>query len=57
MEEYANFGFDYITERLEEDPNFFFKDTAFIRIFLGLLDSAASENDTVSEDEDPESLD
>lgn len=57
MEEYANFGFDYITERLEEDPNFFFKDTAFIRIFLEFLDSAASENDTISEDEEPESLD
>ena len=57
MEEYANFGFDYITERLEEDPNFFFKDTAFIRIFLGFLDSAAAENDIISEDEEPESLD
>ena len=25
MEEYANFGFDFITEKLEDDPNFFFR--------------------------------
>ena len=37
MEEYANFGFDFIQEKLEENPNYFFKETAFLRVFLDFL--------------------
>ncbi len=58
MEEYANFGFDYISERLEGDSNFFFKDTAFLRIFLGFapIDETQETEDSDNDDE-PESLD
>ena len=32
MEEYANFGFDFMQEKLDENPNYFFKETAFLRV-------------------------
>lgn len=57
MEEYANFGFDFITEKLEDDPNFFFKDTAFLRIFLGFITSDEVDGDDTGNDDEPESLD
>lgn len=53
-EEYANYGFDYIQEKLEDNPNFFFKETAFLRVFLGFL---YKEEDTEDFDDAPESLD
>lgn len=56
MEEYANFGFDFITEKLEDDPNFFFKDTAFLRIFLGIGEANTSD-ENISDEDEPESLD
>lgn len=49
MEQYANFGFDFIKERLEDDPNYFFKDTAFLRVFLSFLPNA---NPNVVEEDD-----
>ena len=57
MEEYANFGFDFITEKLEDDPNFFFKDTAFLRIFLGFITSVEVTGEDSESDDEPESLD
>lgn len=57
MEEYANFGFDFITEKLEDDPNFFFKDTAFMRIFLGFITSDEVAGEDSESDDEPESLD
>ena len=30
MEQYANFGFSYMQETMEVDPNYFFKETAFL---------------------------
>lgn len=54
MEQYANFGFDYIEEHLENDPNHFFKESAFLRVFTSFL-----SNDDRSEfiENDPDSLD
>lgn len=57
MEEYANFGFDFITEKLEDDPNFFFKDTAFLRIFLGFITTDEVDGEDSENDDEPESLD
>jgi hypothetical protein len=58
MEEYANYGLDYIQEKLEDDPNYFFKETAFIRIFLSFLDINNDKKDISDEDDDePDSLD
>ena len=54
MEQYANFGFDFMQEKLEDDPNYFFKETAFLRVFLGFL---KNEEETEEMDDVPESLD
>ncbi len=55
MEQYANFGFDYIEEQLENDPNYFFKESAFLRVFTSFLSQG---NDTDDEpDDEPDSLD
>lgn len=53
MEQYANFGFDYIQEKLEQDSNYFFKETAFLNVFTSFL---IEEND-VDDDNEPEDLD
>ena len=55
MEQYANFGLDYIEEQLENDPNYFFKESAFLRVFTSFLSQG---NDTEDEPNDePDSLD
>lgn len=51
MEQYANFGFDFIKEKLEEDPNHFFKDTAFLRVFLSFLPDNSPDSSDEDEDE------
>lgn len=53
MEQYANFGFDYIQEKLEQDQNYFFKETAFLNVFTSFLVEDKGEDDT----NDPEDLD
>lgn len=55
MEEYANFGFDYIQEKMEQDPNYFFKEMAFLNLFTSFFTSRKEEEET--DDEEPESLD
>jgi hypothetical protein len=55
MEEYANYGFDFIQEKLEENPNYFFKETAFLRVFLDFLKKDKDDNEEF--DDEPESLD
>lgn len=45
MEQYANFGFSYIAEKMEEDPNYFFKETAFLRLFLSFLKKEEADAD------------
>lgn len=54
MEEYANFGFDYIEDKMLDNPEHFFKNSAFLDVFLSLMvDKSAS----VDIEEDVESLD
>ena len=53
MEQYANFGFDFIQEKLEVDPNCFFKEGAFLRVFTSFL--ANDADDEV--EEEPDDLD
>ena len=62
MEEYINWGLDFISEKMEDNPNYFFKDTAFLRVFLDMLPKNAKDQkvnlEGESEDDDaPESLD
>lgn len=53
MEEYANWGFHYIEDKLIDNPNYFFRETAFLELFLSF-----DVQLTISEDDDePESLD
>jgi hypothetical protein len=52
MEEYANFGFHFMEDKLIDDPNYFFRETAFLEIFL-TFDSSVSKN---TEEDEPESL-
>lgn len=62
MEQYANFGFDYIEEQLENDPNYFFKESAFLRVFTSFLtlDKESKDlegNPSTTIDDDPDPLD
>lgn len=34
MEEYANFGFSYINDKMKESPGYFFSNSAFLDIFM-----------------------
>lgn len=54
MEQYANYGFDYIQEQLENNPNHFFNEKAFLRVFMECL---IEKNNEVIEENAPESLD
>ena len=52
MEEYANWGLHFIGDKLIDNPNYFYKDTAFLEVFLSF--DAESDSDDI---EEPESLD
>ena len=57
MEEYANYGFHYLEELLENDPNSLFKDSAFLKIFTSFINEDNKEDDDVENfEEDIESL-
>ena len=53
MEEYANYGFTVLEDKLKEDKGFFFSHRAFLDIFLQLTSKSESIN---SEEDDPEEL-
>ena len=54
MEEYANFGLDFIEEKLEEDPNCFFNDKAFLRVFMSFISPDTRDSGFV--DDEPDEL-
>lgn len=47
MEEYANYGFHYLEDMLENDPNSLFKDSAFLKIFTSFIGENNKEKDDV----------
>ena len=53
MEEYANWGFHFLEDKLTDDPNYFYRETAFLEVFLAFDASAVEFGD----DDEPESLD
>lgn len=53
MEEYANYGFSFMAEKLKEDPSYFFSHRAFLDIFLQLTDKPRGD---AGSDEEPEEL-
>ena len=52
MEEYANWGFHFMEDKLMDNPNYFFRETAFLEVFLA-FDATVPE----STDDAPEPLD
>lgn len=58
MEEYANYGFHYLEDMLEDDPNSLFKESAFLKIFTSFISEDNKEEDEVENFvEDIESFD
>ena len=53
MEEYANWGFHFMEDKLTDNPNYFFRETAFLEVFLA-FDASVPES---TDEEEPESLD
>ena len=50
MEEYANYGFDYIHEKLEEDSNWLSRGSSLLDTFLSF--TIEKKEETVAEDND-----
>lgn len=51
MEEYANFGFQFLKERTEDNPNWLYSDTAFLNIFLSFDGEEEEDNSDVEPEE------
>lgn len=56
MEQYANFGFDYIHEKMEEQPDCFFKEGAFLQLFLEFLNKEEQGSIDSNDDDSPEEI-
>lgn len=55
MEEYANYGFHYLEDMLEDDPNSLFKDSAFLKIFTSFISENNDDEEEIEKfDEDIE---
>ncbi len=52
MEEYANYGFAYMQEKVDDDPGYFFSNRSFLDIFLQLT----QKEETQTENEELEEL-
>ena len=53
MEKYANWGFHFMEDKMVDEPNFFYRETAFLEVFLAFEASVSEDEDDV----EPESLD
>jgi len=53
MEEYANYGFSVMEERMKEDPGYFFSNRSFLDIFLQIT---TKQQEKFNQDEEPEEL-
>ncbi|MDR1761516.1 MAG: glycoside hydrolase family 15 [Bacteroidales bacterium] len=49
MEQYANYGFYLMKEKLETNPNYFYKNTGFLDMILDLLVPADNNNVEIEE--------
>jgi len=52
LEEYANWGFNFIADKMIDNPNYFYSETAFLEIFLS-FDASVQTSDI----DEPDSLD
>lgn len=53
MEEYANYGFSVMEDKLKTDPSYFYSHRSFLDIFLQLTNKPS---EILKEDEEPEDL-
>ncbi len=49
MEQYANYGFYYLLDKLDKDPNIFYKHTGFLDTILGLVQPDRNKDDSIEE--------
>jgi hypothetical protein len=49
MEQYANYGFYSIEEKLKENPNYFYKNTGFMDMILDLVQSSKNRDEEIEE--------
>lgn len=56
MEEYANYGFSFMLEKIDENPNYFFNNEAFLKIFISFLPKDHEEGKTWHSDDEPDNL-
>ena len=56
MEEYANYGFDYIHEKLEEDSNWLSRNSSLLDTFLSFTKEKTSDAAGTDEDEEPDDI-
>jgi len=52
MEDYANFGFDYMAEQLEDNINCFYKEGGFLNMFLQFIKDKLETKEEVKDDPD-----
>ena len=53
----VNYGFDYIADKLEDNPDHFFKDRAFLNEIIKFMISSEDVKTDNNDDEEAESLD
>lgn len=56
MEEYANYGFDYIHEKLEEDSNWLSRNSSLLDTFLSFTKEKTSDAADMGEDKEPDDI-
>ena len=49
MEQYTNYGFYAIEEKIKENPNYFYKNTGFLDMILDLVKTSNVSDDTIEE--------
>ena len=52
MEEYANWGFNFIADKMIDNPNHFYSETAFLEVFLSF-----DVTNVINDEDEPETLD
>lgn len=52
MEEYANWGFNFIEDKMIDNPNHFYSETAFLEVFLSF-----DATNVINDEDEPEGLD
>ncbi len=52
MEQYANFGFSFMLEKMEENPNCFSGESAFLKLFLSFTDTPGDDTGNAYDEDD-----